>query len=349
MQREDIDSAFSDLPLQEEIEAFHPDDGPCCTEDRFRVDLNGFPKSAWNVSAAGVFAQSFISAHPECKKKLPEVKKAWIGHLTGLRTKYKLEKESEKKAAQKAKNRRRERRLQLYYRRIETAQRSKLRKVVPLMLELGADGMSSDESDHSTGRGEATYRILQKRWRAPELTQYLRVLDALHLRLRYRGEWDASSGSWPHFRTSSSKISQRPPPTHLPVNFYADDWHNACTSFVQDTLYVQPPKHNLVHPKPVLEYVPHPSLNLLKMTFNTVKPANMISLSVQLWVAGPLFNLRWRHNLAMPDMLNLHSVYKTFTNPRSNVFGPSTLSILTSTNTAATERVVVVVKTYSLL
>jgi hypothetical protein len=108
---------------------------------------------------------------------------------------------------------------------------------VPKSLELlGVDGMSSDESDHAAGQGEATYFVLNKVWRSPKVTEWLRVLDALHLRDRYAGEFHASSGAWPHFRTPSDQSSQRPSVCDLPVNFYSPFWLSHRTPFQRKQL-----------------------------------------------------------------------------------------------------------------
>jgi len=47
----------------------------CCTAESFRIDLRGAPRSAWNRSAAQVFARSYvgyyrIQANPETLKDI---------------------------------------------------------------------------------------------------------------------------------------------------------------------------------------------------------------------------------------------------------------------------------------
>ncbi|KAH7907602.1 hypothetical protein BJ138DRAFT_1014215 [Hygrophoropsis aurantiaca] len=253
MHRDEHNSAFFDLPTKEQIASFCPDNGPCCTENRFQVDVTGVPKSAWNVSAATVFVQSFVTAYPEYKKKA--VKAAWVVHFSRLKDIYNDQQRGGESPLQKAKRRRRERRIQLYYRRIRVADSDDdlHQSVVSVVRELGTDGMSSDESDHVSGRGEATYKILRRPWRATALTAFLRVLDALHLKKRYGGEWDKSIGGWPNYRTPSLRDSQRPPPTHLPRNFYSNEWYNSRTTFAKDALYAYPAKYSFSHPKEILQ------------------------------------------------------------------------------------------------
>lgn len=87
--------------------------------------------------------------------------------------------------------------------------------------ELGVAGMSSNESDHEAGCGEATYLITNKTWRANQVTAWLRALDALHLQARYQQQWRASAGAWLHLRLMSAKPSERAPVEGLAHNFYA--------------------------------------------------------------------------------------------------------------------------------
>ncbi|KAH7904840.1 hypothetical protein BJ138DRAFT_1018563 [Hygrophoropsis aurantiaca] len=254
MHRDAPKSGFFDLPTEEQIASFCPDDGPCCTENRFQVDITGVPKSAWNMSATAVFVQSFVAAHPEYKKKGTAVRDAWTTHFARLKEIYNEQQRGGGNTVKKVKHRRRERKLQIYYRRLRVAKHYEglQESVEHVIRELGVDGMSSDESDHESGRGEATYYIVRKPWRTAKLTAYLHVLDALHLKMRYGGEWDKSSGSWPHYRTSSLRDSQRPPPTHLPRNFYSDEWYYSRTSFAQNALYASSVLYNFSHPKQIL-------------------------------------------------------------------------------------------------
>lgn len=81
--------------------------------------------------------------------------------------------------------------------------------------------MSTDESDHPSGRGEATYIVSKKPWRSADVTKRLRTLDALHLRERYGGESRASAGAWPRFRTPHAlRVSERPAVQSLPRSYY---------------------------------------------------------------------------------------------------------------------------------
>ena len=112
-------------------------------------------------------------------------------------------------------------------------------RAVDIVQQLGVDGMSSDESDHDGHCGEATYYTLHKEWRSRHVTAWLRLLDSLHLRMRYRREWQATAGAWPHFRTPSLKVSDWSPVSRLPVNFYCTNWYAAQNAFTRETLQAQ--------------------------------------------------------------------------------------------------------------
>jgi len=266
MGRDSQSSEFYDLPTPEQVASFNPARGPCCTADRFQVDIRGFPKSAWNISAARVFACSFLKAHPTYKnKKLSEVEKAWTTHVEYLRVVY--QKQTSRSQGDndidKQKHRRKECRinvrsitpkhhytypLQIYYRRLNTAERHFPGDGVMIIKELGIDGMSSDESDHSPGNGLPNYIIRHKHWHSRETTKFLRICDSFHVRYRYKGHWEASAGAWPHLRIPSLKHSTRGPVMQLPVNLYAGDWLNSLDEFQREALQVQSANYNLKLP-----------------------------------------------------------------------------------------------------
>ena len=117
-----------------------------------------------------------------------------------------------------------------------------------MVQELGVPGMSSDESDHEAGSGEATYLITKKPWRANQVTAWLRALDALHLRARYQRQWRATAGAWPHLRLISDKLSERAPVEGLACNFYTQEFmgslcpHSLSELDVQDAIDLDIPE-----------------------------------------------------------------------------------------------------------
>lgn len=127
-------------------------------------------------------------------------------------------------------------------------------RVLDVVLKLDVDGTSSDESDHESGHGEATYFILRKHWRSSEVTKTLRALDALHLANRYKDRHEATSGAWPHFRTTHTSLySRRLPVQRLPLNFYDSEWYMTCRDDSPlDYLDLQPSRMSHVDIPPFL-------------------------------------------------------------------------------------------------
>ncbi|KAG1758896.1 hypothetical protein EDD22DRAFT_783311, partial [Suillus occidentalis] len=258
------DSDFYDVPTPEEVAAFDSTQGPCCTVERFRMDVRGFPKSDWNISATKVFARSFLEAHAKYRDKTEgEVESAWMRHLAYLRNARHIE-------ADKQRHRRKERRTQvcrsfcltflvlighfkMYYRRMGVAESCRhLRKDgLTIIKELGIDGMSSDESDHPPGNGKPVYQVHVKHWRSHKITDLLRSCDALHLRMRYGGDWDVSPGAWPHLRVPSLKHSTRAAVPQLPSNFYRLDWFKSLNEFQMDALQPQNEEYDLEVPEQI--------------------------------------------------------------------------------------------------
>jgi hypothetical protein len=85
----------------------------------FRVDIAGYPKSAWNKSCARVFARSFVNKYPEYAGKngrTSSVQAAWITHFDYLRKTYQQQQKSARQKAEVAGvHRRRERKNQVSF------------------------------------------------------------------------------------------------------------------------------------------------------------------------------------------------------------------------------------------
>ncbi|KAH9842042.1 uncharacterized protein C8Q71DRAFT_701214 [Rhodofomes roseus] len=224
MRREKNDSPFLHIASEAEVKVYNPRSrgGECCSAEDFRYDISGKQTSDWNSSVARVFAADFQARYPRFQKSNEAVAKAWRKHTETLRRQYQEQQRDQESAMkEQSYHRQCERKRQLYSRRTSVATKLPDNKAVQLMCALGVHGMSTDESDHPTGGGEATYYIRSKTWRSPELQTWLRTLDSLHLWARYRGSFKASQGGWPHFRVPCRKNSDRPPVIKLPRNCYA--------------------------------------------------------------------------------------------------------------------------------
>ncbi|KAI5999693.1 hypothetical protein EDD15DRAFT_2193724 [Pisolithus albus] len=250
MKREDKHSPFTNVLDKAEVEAYVKGTRrPCCTADNFRVDLNGTPTSIWNTSASHVFTTSFRDAHPGCDRSLKVIFNAWVVHFNYLRQVYAKQQmvareeqarilnlasgytneqgDESPLAGIRSSHRRRERKLQLYNRHLRIAHRHSglYPSAVDVVQQLGPAGMSTDESEHDVRHAT------------------LRVLDSLHLRMRYQQQWTATAGAWPHLRMPSSQLSNREPPSGLPRNFYARDYLSSLSSESLDALLPQEDIH----------------------------------------------------------------------------------------------------------
>lgn len=143
--------------------------------------------------------------------------------------------------------------------------------------------MSSDESDHEAGGGRATYLIREKAWRAPALVAWLRVLDSLHLYMRYNGGFLASQGGWPHYRQGSDKKSDKPAVRRLPLACYS----NGAIEDPFERRYIGPLSIpvNLTHPDRILTCVAA-TLNAQMMTYTLCSIAARYDLSSRDLVTG---------------------------------------------------------------
>ena len=88
MGRENTKSLFTNVPTKEESAAYKPTQGPVCTPDAFRVDLNDVPSSAWNKSASRIFTDSFRDTYPNCGRTSKQIFTAWTVHFNYLRQVY---------------------------------------------------------------------------------------------------------------------------------------------------------------------------------------------------------------------------------------------------------------------
>ena len=104
-----------------------------------------------------------------------------------------------------------------------------LRPHVGILQLLGPDGMSSDESNGSSG-APRVYNICISPWRATGVTPFVRIFDAVasilrRLRFPHLGS-GIGRGALPHIRVAAvglSSTSGRFVPG-LPVNTYLPDW-----------------------------------------------------------------------------------------------------------------------------
>ena len=111
-----------------------------------------------------------------------------------------------------------------------------------MLVDLGVNGMSSDEEEKVLDGVQ--YRIQLPRWRAPNLTAWLRMFDAIHQYYRFENGANDMCGSLPRRRVATSTESQsRKFVSGLPINAYKASW-------LEEQLDVS----NIVHPTPEIRY-----------------------------------------------------------------------------------------------
>lgn len=117
-----------------------------------------------------------------------------------------------------------------------------------MLEQLGVNGMSSDEGEKVDSGVQ--YRIYAPRWRAPMLTPWLRVFDALYLDFRMGDDSRDHRGNLPRRRVPTRlESSSRKFVAGLPINAYRADW-------LEEQLDVA----NIVHPSPECRYTHDPHL-----------------------------------------------------------------------------------------
>ncbi|TFY77451.1 hypothetical protein EWM64_g6563 [Hericium alpestre] len=254
MQHENNKSPFTGIVVNRlQVAEFGQSKKPCCGLADFRVDIEGYPKSAWNKSAARVFAQGFLNQYPRIKKSPQKIEEAFLTHLAGLRKEYKLRQSEEEvaiRAAKARKDRRDERRRRLFNRRVETVETfPQLRQHLDMLKRLGRNGMSSDDTDDELGTTYVQYWVLVMPWRSKDVTIWLRIIDAMSRKLQAR---KPMQGNQPRWRFSSNRPghrqSQKTVVACLPKNAYDPTWFDNMDPFDMDTLDVQEEYNFRHHP-----------------------------------------------------------------------------------------------------
>ena len=64
---------LQDVIHLDELQAWNPQAGPCCTPARFKLHLSGTPRNDWNISASRVFTDHFLITHSDSYEDTWEV------------------------------------------------------------------------------------------------------------------------------------------------------------------------------------------------------------------------------------------------------------------------------------
>ncbi|KAI0314396.1 hypothetical protein OF83DRAFT_1174769 [Amylostereum chailletii] len=239
---EDQHSPFSRVPTREQMELYEDtgEHGPAVPG--FMVDVVGTPSSFWNKVATDVFTEYVIDNGLYPEKLRAKVRAAFATHLKAVKAQYTkihgggVHKPSEKHAE---KVRRSLRRATTARWRLDVCETFPgLHTFVPAMEAMGEEGHSGDESDHAGGNRQ--FAIVNQDWRAAQLRTWVRVLDLLHISLRFKEDGSASRGSWPRIRKPSIRSTKGVAVTGLPENFYNAEWLAKLTERWRAVLDVQP-------------------------------------------------------------------------------------------------------------
>ncbi|KAF8179249.1 hypothetical protein K438DRAFT_1977322 [Mycena galopus ATCC 62051] len=232
------------------------------SEDNFRFDVLGTRNSAWNKSAARVFAD-LTMRHLGLKQTyelFEALRHAFIGHLERIIRRYKRSQQSI--AAQlelKSGDRQQTRKYQLFQQRHYIAHDfPPFNRHIPMLEYLGIEGMSSDESDqdaniprHPLSASLVQYRIRTPQWRDRSVTTWLRMFDSVHNILR----WRVRPGADRRSRNDGRKSENPKFVPGLPINAYDPRWMESDTRRKYDS-HPRPEPYDFAHDADVIEWVP---------------------------------------------------------------------------------------------
>ncbi|TFK17533.1 hypothetical protein FA15DRAFT_710710 [Coprinopsis marcescibilis] len=232
-------------PSMEELAAFaqtwdhtNPTLIPCCNDANFRIDFYEGPHSPWNTSAVRVFVQYYArkSRLDLMPKTFDQISNVVFTRIKTLKAKFKKHRlPLPQRTASTAAGRRQCRKLRLFGRRVRAAHRHpSLRPHLDFLYDLGAEGMSSDESDHGDlpydppARARAPrFYIRRPRWRNPALRPWLDLFSVVDTIVR-RTDANASRGAYPRLRVDEAITpaysDSRKLMSSLPRNCYDPQW-----------------------------------------------------------------------------------------------------------------------------
>ncbi|OCH84869.1 hypothetical protein OBBRIDRAFT_690169, partial [Obba rivulosa] len=228
----------------------------CCSATEFRPDLNSPPRTEWNKCCTRVFAEDFVKHHPHYADRLAEVSEAFSSHFgKQLRRDYHkqlTEGDLQAKAyyhimlSQLSRMFTGRVYVQLFQRRYEMAlEHESLKPHAQMLLRLGIDGMSSDESEREGNK--IHYNVLLKPWRNPQVTTWLRLFDAAYHKSRINSVGSNTRGAFPHIRKVGQRLSTSRAVPGLPRNTYHPDWLMKLTSYELEDLQARDKRYDFKH------------------------------------------------------------------------------------------------------
>ena len=245
-------------PSREEIAAYVDSHYGGPSVENFRPDFKSPATSSWNKRMSEVFVADFIARRGAAAQDKPTIEKGFRMYFRYLKEKTRWQRSDIPKVADR-RNAHRNRRHKLLEYRIKGCRRFKqLDHLAQSIEQLGAEGMSDDESDKESGplTGNRTYQILDIDWRSkdPKFLAFLELLDLLHMSTKFKRDGTPNPGNWPRVRVRLSKQSNygRNIVPGLPENFYDKHWLeklNANDPSVVERLEIQPAVDLAVDPR----------------------------------------------------------------------------------------------------
>lgn len=260
-------SPVPDPPEPEVIEEFSLTQtrGPREDTGLLRLDLDGPVRSPWNVRAAHCFRKNFNSSRFYHQWPNDLIEEAFLRHTETIRAQYRQQ--TGRVSASMTSDR-----------RISSSRKSRLKTVnvisrvlhtqahpIPQLIQnrryvcdaephvsrfktyvnrlADEDGMSGDETDHRGKQaivGQRKFFVVRPAWRSQEVTDWLRVIDALYACHRFSTDGRATRGNWVRHRIDSDRVDRSKRPIRgLPKNFYDRAWLEGLPQEERDSLAIQ--------------------------------------------------------------------------------------------------------------
>lgn len=265
-----------DPPSTEDIELFIETGrrGPSKLPGKWRPDLNGPRKSAWNKAAVRRFRRSFLKSGQYGDWTAEQVEKGIWVHMETLRARYRDQTGQRSKDERLLDNIRAARssrvksvgfqcsshsqKIRIYrppqliqQRLTACAYDEDLSTCLPYIKKLAEEGgMSGDESDNRRAgkyKGQAKYFRVRPIWRAPAISSWLDLIDKVYVAYRFQQNHRATPGNWIRKRYDTNRVDANAQAVPgLPQNFYDKDWLKTLNRKQEKRLNMAPPV-NLKH------------------------------------------------------------------------------------------------------
>ncbi|KAL0068955.1 hypothetical protein AAF712_003948 [Marasmius tenuissimus] len=205
------------------------------TVANFVLDLTSvelWKDNQWNQQASAIFTEWFVNQQGYGSYKKLDVANAFKTHLRSIKKQF-IQKNSPTSNHKEVHTTDRRTMRKRNHRGRRVAAIRTFAKSYPAMepfLEsvkrLTVDMMSGEETElDKKGKSPKKHRALFQRWRSEEFTEFLRLLDALHISTRFlEGTRKYSPGQFPCWRTPSTKPDCDYFPVGLPENWYSKEF-----------------------------------------------------------------------------------------------------------------------------